>query len=80
MVIKSGANDVQGGTQMPTVKELREKANMTRPQFCEYFGIPYRSMQDWELGNRNCPGYLISLMEYKLIKEGFIRADMMKGE
>lgn len=57
-------------------KELRERSGMSRKQFCEYFGIPYRTLQDWELGNRKCPEYLLDLMEYKLTKEGLIRADM----
>lgn len=52
-----------------TIKELRERSGMTRPQFAEYFEIPYRTVQDWELGNRKCPEYLIKLIEYKLKKE-----------
>lgn len=64
-----------------TFKELREQSGMTRNQFVEYFGIPYRTIQDWELGNRNCPEYLLELLEYKLRHEGLIRADMdLKGE
>lgn len=59
-----------------TFKELREGSGMTRTQFAEYFGIPYRTIQDWELGNRKCNDYLIALMEYKLRNEGLIRADM----
>lgn len=55
-----------------TIKELREKTGMTRPQFSEYFSIPYRTIQDWELGNRSCPDYLIKLIEYKLKNEGMI--------
>lgn len=56
-----------------TLKELREASAMTRNQFCEYFGIPYRTIQDWELGNRKCPTYLLDLMEYKLKHEGIIK-------
>ncbi len=62
------------------LKELRQRSGMSRPQFCEYFGIPYRTVQDWELENRTCPDYLLKLMEYKLEKENLIRADMMKEE
>ena len=29
-------------------------------------GIPYRTVQDWELGNRQMPEYLFRLMEYKI--------------
>lgn len=51
------------------LKQLRELSGMTRQQFCDYFSIPYRTVQDWELGNRKCPEYLLNLMEYKLKKE-----------
>lgn len=63
-----------------TILELRNASGMTRPQFAEYFGIPYRTIQDWELGNRKCPEYLLDLMEYKLKNEGLIRADMEKSK
>lgn len=39
---------------------------MNRREFAEYFGIPYRTMQDWELGNRKVPKYLLRLMAYKV--------------
>ena len=58
---------------MTTFKEIREASGMERKQFCEYFGIPYRTIQNWELGERDCPAYLLDLMEYKLRKEGFIK-------
>lgn len=56
-----------------TLKELREASGMSRPRFAEYFGIPYRTIQDWELGNRKCPVYILNLMEYKLKNEGIIK-------
>lgn len=46
--------------------ELREKTGLNRKEFAEYFGIPYRTVQDWELGNRQMPEYLFRLMEYKI--------------
>lgn len=46
--------------------ELRKSTGMTRREFCEYFEIPYRTMQDWELGNRKMPDYLLRLMTYKI--------------
>jgi DNA-binding transcriptional regulator YiaG len=61
-----------------TLKELRELSGMTRTQFADYFDIPYRTIQDWELGNRECKQYFVDLMEYKLKKEALIRADMEK--
>lgn len=46
--------------------KLRKETGMNRKQFCEYFGIPYRTMTDWELGNRTMPDYLLRLMAYKI--------------
>ena len=55
-----------------TFKDLRISSGMSRPQFAEYFGIPYRTVQSWELGDRQCPDYLLKLMEYKLKNEGYL--------
>lgn len=51
------------------LKELRETTGMNRRQFAEYFGIPYRTVQEWELGHRQMPEYLFRLMVYKLKME-----------
>ena len=53
--------------------ELRESTGMTRREFCEFFEIPYRTLQDWELGNRKMPEYLLRLMEYKIKTEGLAK-------
>ena len=47
-------------------KELRQMSGMNLTQFSKYFGIPYRTIQNWERGERQCPQYLLDLMEYKL--------------
>ena len=57
------------------IKDLREKCDMSRQQFCQYFSIPYRTLQDWELGNRHCPEYLLELIQYKLVNEKLIPAE-----
>jgi DNA-binding transcriptional regulator YiaG len=51
------------------IKELRLKYKMTQKQFGEYFEIPYRTLQNWEEGKRQCPAYLFKLMQYKLENE-----------
>lgn len=55
-----------------TIKELRKMTGLTQEKFGEYFGIPRRTIQNWELGMRECPDYLLDLMEYKLQKENII--------
>lgn len=49
--------------------ELRESTGMNKKKFSDYFGIPYRTYQDWELGNRRVPEYLMRLMAYKIEME-----------
>lgn len=53
-----------------TIKELRALSGMTQQAFGDYFNIPLRSIQNWEGGQRQCPDYLLNLMQYKLEKEG----------
>ncbi len=57
------------------LRRLRDRTHMNRKIFCDYFKIPYRTVQDWELSNRQMPDYLYDLMEYKLEKEGIITPD-----
>lgn len=56
------------------VKDLRSKYKMSQAEFAEYFGIPKRTIQNWEWEGQNkqgrkCPDYLLSLMEFKLKHE-----------
>lgn len=55
------------------VVQLRERTGLNRREFCELFEIPYRTVTDWELGNRHAPAYVVRLMEYYIYKEGFIK-------
>lgn len=45
------------------VKELREKMGMNRREFSDYYGIPYRTVQDWEAEKRELPEYLFTFDE-----------------
>lgn len=56
-----------------TIKELRKATGMSQKAFGEHFGIPYRTIQNWEGGQRSCPIYLLELMKYKLEKEDLIK-------
>lgn len=52
------------------LNNLRKKTRMTRADFARYFGIPLRTVEDWEAGRRKVPDYLVRLIEYKLRMEG----------
>ena len=58
-----------------TIQKLRKASGMRKTQFAEYFGIPYRTIQNWELDINKCPQYLIELMAYKLQNEGRLKAE-----
>lgn len=54
------------------IKSLREATGLSRRAFSDYFGIPYRTVEDWERGARKAPQYLVDLIHYKLAREGFL--------
>ena len=62
------------------IRELREKTGMSRKDFCEYFGIPVRTMEDWEHGRRSMPEYLLRLMAYKVEMEKLIKKGDSENE
>lgn len=75
MVIRLGIESITGENIMDVSKEvkmLREKMGMNRREFCDYYGIPYRTMVDWEAGKRKMPDYLLRLLEYKAIMESML--------
>lgn len=55
---------------MMTISELRDRSGMNITEFSKYFEIPYRTVQSWLLGDRQCPEYLLKLMHYKLVADG----------
>ncbi|NLG03373.1 MAG: helix-turn-helix domain-containing protein [Clostridia bacterium] len=51
------------------VRKLRESTGMNRKEFCAYFGIPYRTVTEWELGHRRLPDYVLRMMAYQVKME-----------
>lgn len=49
-----------------TIKEIREKYNLTQKRLSELTGIPKRSIENWENGSRAVKDYLPDLIEAKL--------------
>lgn len=64
------------------IKEIRESTGMNRKEFCDYFQIPYRTVTDWERGNRHAPEYVLRLLEYYIRMEGMhkIREDSDRSD
>ena len=55
------------------IKKLREQTGMNRKEFCEYFDIPYRTVTEWERGNRNAPDYVLRLLAYYIRMEKMVK-------
>ena len=70
LLILDKANSV---SKYDNIKDLRLATKMTQQGFGDYFGIPRRVIQSWELGERECKNYIINLLDYKLRKDGVIK-------
>ncbi|NLA70182.1 MAG: helix-turn-helix transcriptional regulator [Clostridiales bacterium] len=44
------------------IKEIREKTGLNKKEFSEKYCIPYRTIQNWEDGQRNPPEYVVMLL------------------
>lgn len=49
-----------------TVKEIRQSTGLSQGKFCEALGIPVRTLQKWEIGERSCPEYVVGLIAYRV--------------
>lgn len=48
------------------IRIIREQTELNRKEFAEYFGIPLRTIEEWEAGRRTPPEYVPRLMEYRI--------------
>lgn len=45
-----------------TIKELRAQTRMSQRAFAERFGIPVRTLQEWEQERREPPDYVVAMI------------------
>ena len=60
------------------IKKLREQTGMNRKEFCETFDIPYRTVTEWERGNRKAPSYVLRFLEYYIKMEKMVKEKDIK--
>lgn len=53
-------------TESMTIKELRAKTGMTQTEFGKWLGIPMRTIQNWENGQRAAPQYVVDLIAFRI--------------
>lgn len=57
-----------------SIKEMRRITGLSQSEFGKYlYGIPLRTIQDWENGHRNPTPYLLLLIRDKLISDGYLQ-------
>ena len=54
------------------IKALRLHTNLSQSKFADVVGIPVRTIQKWEQGERTPPDYVVTLIEYFLKNERLI--------
>lgn len=52
------------------ITEIRALTGMNRTKFAERYGIPLRTVEDWEAGKSNPPEYIVPLLE-RAVKDDF---------
>ena len=52
------------------IRFIRENLGITRQQIVKEIGVPYRTLQNWELGTKFPPKYVYNLMIIAIYKMG----------
>lgn len=45
------------------LKEIRKRTGLTQFQFSRFYGIPYRTLQNWENGKRELKEYVFYILK-----------------
>lgn len=51
---------------MDAIKDVRIKYGLTQQEMSDLTGVPVRTIQNWEGGQRKCPDYVANLIIEKL--------------
>lgn len=51
------------------ISNLRKDTGLTQSAFADEYNIPIGTLRDWEQGRRECPGYVIELLKFKIEHE-----------
>ena len=56
-------------TDRMTIEEARKQQGMSRREVSEWLEIPYRTLTNWENGERSCPDYIEKLIVEKILRD-----------
>lgn len=60
------------------IRKLREETGLNRKKFALHFGIPLRTIEDWEAGRRTPPEYIPRLIKYQMEYEKIMEKSSTK--
>ncbi len=58
--------EIELEVQQKELHMLRNEIGLNRKEFAMEYGIPLRTLEDWEHGKRKMPNYLLRLLAYKV--------------
>lgn len=56
-----------------TIKECREKTGLSQSKFASIYGIPVKTLQQWERGAAKPTDYFLTILEKALKYDGYIK-------
>ena len=60
---------------MESIVEMRAACGLSQSQFAKRFGVPVRTLQQWEQGRSKPPSYVLGMMEELLRRTGAARGN-----
>ena len=51
---------------MIAIQAIRKSTGLSQSKFCAALNIPLPTLQKWENGQRECPVYVVELIEYRV--------------
>ena len=51
-----------------TIEQARKQKGMTRRDLSTWLEIPYRTLENWEKGNNQCPTYVEKLIIAEILR------------
>ena len=69
MIILYSSIDDAEMSNMSRVKQLRTETGLSQRLFAEHYGIPVRTLQQWEQEIQSPPAYVVELLSFKVMTD-----------
>lgn len=70
MLVEAIRKEEEKESPAERIRSLRKLTGLSQTKFGEKYGIPMRTIQNWEAGANEAPGYVISLLE-RVVREDY---------